>query len=95
MESLTNLHSLFAFIRFSYLHEALVCLDLSHPSVRDYLYNVLTDLNKKLYAHIQTNPTAPMSKRFQLLYMASQGLVQKIVQQRATPANQILSSTLK
>ncbi|CAF0928166.1 unnamed protein product [Adineta ricciae] len=82
-------------LKYSYLHEALVCLDLSHPSVRDYLYNVLADLNKKLYAHIQTNPTAPMSKRFQLLYMASQGLVQKIVQQRTTPANQILSSTLK
>jgi hypothetical protein len=26
-----------------------------------------------------------MAKRFQLLYMASQGLVQKILQQRATP----------
>ncbi|UJR37417.1 hypothetical protein I4U23_030121 [Adineta vaga] len=82
-------------LKYSYLYEALICLDLSHPSVRDYLYNVLTDLNKKLYAYIQTNPMTTMAKRFQLLYMASQGLVQKIVQQRATPANQMLSSTLK
>jgi hypothetical protein len=34
-----------------------------------------------------------MGKRFQLLYMASQGLVQKILQQRATPINQISSSS--
>ncbi|CAF0777300.1 unnamed protein product [Rotaria sp. Silwood1] len=80
-------------LKYSYLYEALICLDLSHPSVRDYLYNVLTDLNKKLYAYIQTNPTGTMTKRFQLLYLASQGLVQKILQQRATPINQILSSS--
>ncbi|CAF3791812.1 unnamed protein product, partial [Rotaria sordida] len=80
-------------LKYSYLYEALICLDLSHPNVRDYLYNVLIDLNKKLYAYIQTNPTTTMTKRFQLLYMASQGLVQKILQQRATPINQILSSS--
>lgn len=34
-----------------------------------------------------------MAKRFQLLYMASQGLVQKIVQQRSTPIQQISSSS--
>jgi hypothetical protein len=77
---------------FSYLHEALICLDLSHPSVRDYLSNVLKDLNKKIYTYIQTNPTAAMAKRFRLLYMASQGLVQKIEQQRATPIQQMSSS---
>jgi hypothetical protein len=64
----------------------LICLDLSHPSVRDYLQTVLIDLSKKLYAYIQANPSAPMSKRLQLLLMASQGLVQKIGQQRATPS---------
>lgn len=78
---------------FSYLYEALICLDVSHPSVRGYLSNVLVDLNKKLYAYIQTNPTTSISKRFQLLYMASQGLLQKISQQRSTPINQILSSS--
>jgi len=72
-------------LKYNYLHEALICLDLSHPSVRDYLYNVLIDLNKKLYAFIQTNSTTTIAKRFQLLYMASQGLVQKILQQRTTP----------
>ncbi|CAF1564619.1 unnamed protein product, partial [Adineta steineri] len=80
-------------LKYNYLHEALICLDLSHPSVRDYLYNVLIDLNKKLYAYIQTNSTTPMAKRFQLLYMASQSLVQKIVQQRTTPINQITASS--
>lgn len=68
----------------SYLYEALICLDLSHPSVRDYLQPVLADLNKKLLTYIQTYPTAPMAKRFQLLYMASQSLLQKVVQQRTT-----------
>jgi enhancer of mRNA-decapping protein 4 len=71
----------------SYLYEALICLDLSHPSVRDYLQTVLIDLSKKLSTYIQTNPSTPMTKRFQLLLMASQGLVQKIVQQRATPSS--------
>ncbi len=80
------------FIR-SYLHEALICLDVSNPNVRDYLYNVLIDLNKRLYAFIQTNPTTTMAKRFQLLYMASRGLVQKILQQRATPINPISPSS--
>ncbi len=70
----------------------MICLDLSHPSVRDYLSNVLKDLNKKIYTYIQTNPTAAMAKRFRLLYMASQGLVQKIDQQRATPIQHMSSS---
>jgi hypothetical protein len=34
-----------------------------------------------------------MAKRFQLLYMASQGLVQKILQQRATPIKQLSPSS--
>jgi len=80
-------------IKFSYLHEALICLDLSHPSVRDYLHNVLIDLNKKLFTFIQTNSSTTMAKRFQLLLMASQGLVQRIVQQRATPMTQLSSSS--
>jgi len=58
------------------------------------LYNVLLDLNKKLLAFIQTNSTS-MSKRFQLIYMASQGLIQKIVQQRATPIKQFATPTTK
>jgi len=87
LSSLSNFHS------FRYLYEALICLDLSHPSVRDYLYNVLIDLNKKLYAFIQSNSSSTMAKRFQLLYMASQGLVQKILQQRATPIKQISPSS--
>jgi len=74
-------------LKYSYLHEALICLDLSHPSVRDYLQTVLIDLNKKLYTYIQINPSTSMTKRFQLLLMASQGLVQKFVQQRATPSS--------
>lgn len=73
-------------LKYSYLYEALICLDLSHPSVRDYLQTVLIDLSKKLYTYIQTNPSTSMAKRYQLLLMASQGLVQKIVQQRATPS---------
>ena len=76
---------------FSYLYEALICLDVSHPNVRDYLYNVLIELNNKLYAYIQTNPTTSVAKRFQLLYMASQGLLRKILQQRATPINPLLT----
>ncbi|CAF1247376.1 unnamed protein product [Rotaria sordida] len=72
-------------LKYRYLHEALICLDLSHPSVRDYLQTVLIDLCKKLNTYIQANPSTTMAKRFQLLLMASQGLVQKIVQQRATP----------
>jgi len=62
----------------------LICLDVTHPSVRDYLQNVLVDLNKKLQTYIQTHPTTTMTKRFQLLLMASQGLLQKIIQQRTT-----------
>jgi len=57
------------------------------------LQSVLIDLSKKLYTYIQTNPSAPMTKRFQLLLMASQGLVQKIIQQRTTPITQITSSS--
>jgi len=74
-------------LKYSYLYEALICLDLSHPSVRDYLQTVLIDLNKKLYTHIQTNSSTSMAKRFQLLLMASQGLVQKVIQQRSTPSS--------
>jgi hypothetical protein len=62
-----------------------MCLDTPHPNIRDYLQNVLIDLSQKLYAYIQTNPSTAMAKRFQLLFMVSQGLMQKIVQQRATP----------
>jgi hypothetical protein len=65
----------------------LICLDLSHPSVRDYLQTVLIDLSKKLYAYVQTNPSTPMTKRFEILLMTCQALVQKIVQQRATPSS--------
>ena len=72
---------------FSYLHEAIISLDLSHPSVRDYSQPILIDLSKKLYAYIQSNPSVPMAKRFQLLLMASQSLIQKVVQQRATPSS--------
>lgn len=79
---------------FSYLHEILVTLDLSNPNIRDYLYSVLVELNKKLMAYIQTNST-PMSKRFQMLYMACQGLMQKIAQQRATPIKQLAPSSTK
>ncbi|CAF3487753.1 unnamed protein product [Rotaria sp. Silwood1] len=79
-------------LKYSYIREALICLDLSHPSVRDYLQTVLIDLSKKLSKYIQANPSTPMAKRFQLLLMASQGLVQKIVQQRATPIIQTSSS---
>ncbi|CAM2723862.1 unnamed protein product [Rotaria socialis] len=78
-------------LKYSYLHESLICLDISHPSARDYLQTVLIDLSKKLYAYIQANPSTTMSKRFQLLLMASQSLVQKIVQQRATPLMQASS----
>ncbi len=78
-------------LKYSYLYESLICLDLSHPSVRDYLQKVLIDLSKKLYAYIQTNPSSSMTKRFQLLLMACQGLVQKIAQQRATPLTQLSS----
>lgn len=78
---------------FSYLHEALVCLDLSHPSVRDYLQTVLVDLSKKLYNYIQANPSTMMAKRFQLLLMASQNLVHKIAQQRVTPIMQATASS--
>ncbi|CAF3792853.1 unnamed protein product [Rotaria magnacalcarata] len=78
-------------LKYSYLHESLICLDISHPSARDYLQTVLIDLSKKLYKYIQANPSTTMSKRFQLLLMASQGLVQKIVQQRATPLMQASS----
>ncbi|CAF1117553.1 unnamed protein product, partial [Didymodactylos carnosus] len=73
-------------LKYNYLQEALICLDLSHPSVREFLHTVLIDLNTRLYAYIQTNSTTPMAKKFQLLLMASQGLVQRIAQQRATPA---------
>ncbi len=71
----------------SYLYEALICLDLSHPSVRDYLQTVLIDLGKKLYTYIRANPSTSMAKRFQLLLMASQSLVEKVSQQRATPSS--------
>ncbi|CAF2505505.1 unnamed protein product [Rotaria sp. Silwood2] len=82
-------------LKYSYLHEALVCIDLPHPSVRDYLQTVLIDLCKKLNTYIQANPSTTMAKRFQLLLMASQSLVQKIVQQRATPIIQTSSSSSK
>ncbi|CAF0896830.1 unnamed protein product [Adineta ricciae] len=72
-------------LKYSYLKEALTSLDLSHPSVRGYAQNVLTELSKKLYAYIQTNSTSPMAAHFQILLRGSQGLLQKIVQQRATP----------
>ncbi|CAF0842028.1 unnamed protein product [Adineta steineri] len=72
-------------LKYNYLHEALICLDLSHPSARDYSQNILIDLTKKLYEYIQTNPTTPLAKRFQVLFMATRSLIQKIVQQRATP----------
>ncbi|CAF1032824.1 unnamed protein product [Adineta steineri] len=72
-------------LKYNYLHEALICLDLSHPSARDYSQNILIDLSKKLYEYIQTNPTTPLTKRFQVLFMATRSLIQKIVQQRATP----------
>lgn len=81
-------------IKYNYLHEILVTLDLSNPNIRDYLYSVLVELNKKLMAYIQTNST-PMSKRFQMLYMACQGLMQKIAQQRATPIKQLAPSSTK
>lgn len=74
------------------MHEALISLDLTNPNVRDYLYNVLIELNKKLAAFIQTNST-PITKRFQLLYMANQGLIQKILQQRSTPVKHLSPST--
>lgn len=64
----------------------MICLDLFHPSVRDYAQAVLRDLSQKLLTYIQTNPSAMITKRFQLLFMASQSLVQKIGQQRATPS---------
>ncbi|CAF5128767.1 unnamed protein product, partial [Rotaria sp. Silwood1] len=35
-------------LKYSYIREALICLDLSHPSVRDYLQTVLIDLSKKI-----------------------------------------------
>ncbi len=86
-QSLSVICFLYIFFSFfSYLHEALISLDLSHPSVRDYSQTILIDLSKKLYSYIQANPSSPMTKRFQLLLMASQSLIQRVVQQRATPS---------
>jgi hypothetical protein len=83
---------------FSYLSLGLPCLDPLHPNIGDYLYNVLMDLNKKLAHYIQSNGSTSMTKRFQLLHMASQNLVHRTVQQqqhRMTPVHQDASSTFK
>ena len=75
----------------SYLHEALICLDVAHPSVQDYLQHVLIDLSRRLMLYIQAHPAEAITKRFQLLWMASQGILQKIAQQRVTPIKHIPS----
>ena len=72
-----------------------MCIDPSHPTIRDYLYKVLIDLNAKISNYLQSNPSTNLSNCFQILFMASQSLIQKIVQQRATPIHQHSSPALK
>ena len=66
-------------LKCDFLSEALLVLDVSHSNLREHFQTVLIDLTKRLTIYLQTHPVDSMTKRFQLLWMTSQGLVQKLI----------------
>ena len=66
-------------LKYNFLSEALTTLDLSQSTIREHVQTVLCDLTKRLTVYLQTHSADSMTKRFQLLWMVSQGLVQKLI----------------
>ena len=73
----------------------MINLDPSNSSIRDHLYNVLTDLNKKILSHLQINQKDPMLDSFQQLYRASYNLLHRIAQERAGSMRPTASPSIK